>query len=136
MLVSASFKYPNTNNARGYLTNQIRKTAVCGSIHVIIETLLKNKYIFFIHDKFFILIFIKDLYLSLRPVLTNVKKLDKYNKLKEGMNNHKERVLNLENAISRLPNKIGTDQLPKVHINKGITIKNSVIKTWKVTITL
>jgi hypothetical protein len=54
--------------------------------------------------------------------------LDKNNKLKEGISNQKDKLFNLGKAMSGLPNKIGTNQLPKAPINKGITIKKIIIK--------
>jgi len=38
--------------------------------------------------------------------------------------------------MSGAPIKIGTNQLPKPPINKGITIKKIITKAWAVTITL
>jgi len=74
---------------------------------------------------------------TVQPVPTPISViLDKYNKLKEGIKSQKERLFNLGKAISGLPNNMGTNQLPNAPINKGMTIKNIIIKACEVTITL
>jgi hypothetical protein len=54
--------------------------------------------------------------------------LDKSNKLKDGGNNQKLKLLRRGIAISTLPSIIGTNQLPKAPISIGITIKKIMIK--------
>jgi len=74
---------------------------------------------------------------TVQPVPTPVStKLDNNNNSKAGGNNQKDILFNLGNAISGAPKSMGTNQLPKAPINKGITIKNIIIKAWAVTITL
>jgi len=74
---------------------------------------------------------------TVHPVPTPISViLDKYNKDKDGINNQKDKLFNLGNAISGLPNKIGTNQFPKAPISKGITIKKIITNAWEVTITL
>jgi hypothetical protein len=74
---------------------------------------------------------------TVQPVPTPISvMLDKYNKLKEGIKSQKDKLFNLGKAISGLPNKIGTNQLPKAPISNGITIKKIIMKACDVTITL
>jgi hypothetical protein len=55
-------------------------------------------------------------------------KLEINNKNNAGGNNQNEILFNLGNAMSGAPSKIGTNQLPKPPIKRGITIKNIIIK--------
>jgi len=63
-------------------------------------------------------------------------KLEINSKNNAGGSNQNEILFNLGNAISGAPTKIGTNQLPKPPIKRGITIKNIIINAWAVTITL
>jgi hypothetical protein len=74
---------------------------------------------------------------TVHPVPTPFStKLDPNNKIIEGGNSQKDMLFNLGKAISGLPIKIGTNQLPKAPIRIGITIKKIIIKACAVTITL
>ncbi len=74
---------------------------------------------------------------TVHPVPTPFStKLDPNNKIIEGGNNQKDILFNRGKAISGLPIKIGTNQLPNAPIKIGITIKKIIIKAWAVTITL
>jgi hypothetical protein len=74
---------------------------------------------------------------TVHPVPTpDSTKLEVSNKIKDGGNNQKERLFSRGKAISGLPINIGTNQLPKAPIKRGITIKKIIIKAWEVTITL
>jgi len=65
---------------------------------------------------------------TVQPVPTPISViLDKNNKLNDGISNQNDRLFNLGKAISGLPIKMGTNQLPKAPINKGITIKKIMI---------
>jgi hypothetical protein len=63
-------------------------------------------------------------------------KLESNNKNKAGGNNQKDKLFNLGNAMSGAPNIIGTNQLPKAPIKRGITIKKIITNACAVTITL
>ena len=63
-------------------------------------------------------------------------KLEINNKNKAGGNSQKEILFNLGNAMSGAPSKIGTNQLPKPPIKRGITMKKIIINACAVTITL
>jgi len=63
-------------------------------------------------------------------------KLDNNNKNKAGGNNQKLILFNLGKAISGLPNKIGTNQFPKLPIKIGIVIKKIITNACAVTTTL
>jgi hypothetical protein len=63
-------------------------------------------------------------------------KLEINSKNNAGGNNQNEILFNLGNAISGAPTNIGTNQLPKPPIKRGITIKKIIINAWAVTITL
>lgn len=66
---------------------------------------------------------------TVQPVPTPFStKLDVNNKKIEGGNNQNDILFNLGKAISGLPIKIGTNQLPKAPIRIGITIKKIIIK--------
>jgi hypothetical protein len=74
---------------------------------------------------------------TVQPVPTPFStKLDPNNNKIDGGNNQKDILLSLGKAISGLPIKIGTNQLPKAPINIGITMKNIIMNAWAVTITL
>jgi hypothetical protein len=64
------------------------------------------------------------------------KILDDKSKIKAGGNNQKEILFNLAKAISGLPTKSGTIQLPKPEIKIGINIKKIIINACAVTTTL
>jgi len=65
---------------------------------------------------------------TVHPVPTPFStKLEPNNKKIEGGNNQKDILLSLGKAISGLPFKIGTNQLPKAPIKRGITIKKIII---------
>jgi hypothetical protein len=64
-----------------------------------------------------------------QPVPTpDSTQLDKSNKIKDGGNNQKLKLLSLGKAISGEPINIGTKILPKAPIIKGITIKKIIIR--------
>jgi hypothetical protein len=74
---------------------------------------------------------------TVQPVPTPFStRLDINNKQIEGGNNQKDILFKRGKAISGLPIKIGTNQLPKAPINIGITMKKIIIKACAVTITL
>jgi hypothetical protein len=65
---------------------------------------------------------------TVQPVPTpDSTRLDKHNNNIAGINNQKDKLFNLGKDISGLPIKIGTNQLPKAPINKGITIKKIIM---------
>jgi hypothetical protein len=63
-------------------------------------------------------------------------KLEETNNIKEGGSNQKLKLFNLGKAISGAPINIGTNQLPKAPINKGITIKKIITNACAVIKTL
>jgi len=63
-------------------------------------------------------------------------KEDKSKKVKEGINNQKERLFIRGKAISATPNIKGSNQLPKPPIEMGITMKKIITNAWAVTTTL
>jgi hypothetical protein len=67
------------------------------------------------------------------PASTNEEETKRIN---AGGNNQKLMLINLGNAISQAPIKIGTNQLPKPPIAVGMTKKNIIKKAWLVTKTL
>jgi hypothetical protein len=74
---------------------------------------------------------------TVQPVPTPASiKLDNINRNKAGGNNQKDKLFSLGKAISGAPNIIGTNQLPKAPINKGITAKKIITKACAVTTTL
>lgn len=61
---------------------------------------------------------------------------DNKRKVKEGINNQKERLFIRGKAMSATPNIRGISQLPKPPIEIGITMKKIITKACAVTITL
>jgi hypothetical protein len=74
---------------------------------------------------------------TVHPVPTPLSRMEESSKkVKEGINNQKDKLFIRGKAISATPNIKGSSQLPKPPIEIGITIKKIITKAWAVTITL